>query len=84
MQQLIVEQQGLAPITVPLLDSVLTIGRAEDNNVMLVVDEVSRHHAKFQRRGDTMVLVDLNSTNGSYVNRQRIVERVLAHEDEIW
>lgn len=84
MQQLIVEQQGLAPITVPLLDSVLTIGRAEDNNVTLVVDEVSRHHAKFQRRGETMVLVDLNSTNGSYVNRQRIVERVLAHEDEIW
>lgn len=84
MQQLIVEQQGLAPITVPLLDAVLMIGRAEDNNVMLVVDEVSRHHAKFQRRGDNVVLVDLNSTNGTYVNRQRIVERVLAHEDEIW
>jgi adenylate cyclase len=84
MQQLIVEQQGLAPITVPLLDSVLMVGRAEDNNVMLVVDEVSRHHAKFQRRGDTMVLVDLNSTNGTYVNRQRVVERVLTHMDEIW
>ncbi|NUM55562.1 MAG: GAF domain-containing protein [Candidatus Hydrogenedentes bacterium] len=84
MQQLIVEQQGLAPITVPLLDSVLMVGRAEDNNVMLVVDEVSRHHAKFQRRGENVVLVDLNSTNGTYVNRQRIVERVLAHEDEIW
>ena len=84
MQQLIVEQQGLAPITVPLLESVLMVGRAEDNNVMLVVDEVSRHHAKFQRRGDNMVLVDLNSTNGTYVNRQRVVERVLAHMDEIW
>lgn len=84
MQQLIVEQQGLAPVTVPLLEAVLSIGRAEDNNVPLVVDEVSRHHAKFVRRGDTIVLVDLNSTNGSYVNRQRVVERVLAHMDEIW
>lgn len=84
MEQLIIEQQGLSPMTVPLLDSVLMVGRAEDNNVMLVVDEVSRHHAKFQRRGDTVVLIDLNSTNGTYVNRQRVVERVLSHMDEIW
>jgi len=84
MDQLIVEQQGLAPATVPMFQPALHLGRAEDNNVVLVVDEVSRHHAKIVRRGDQVVLVDLNSTNGSYVNRQRIVERVLSHMDEIW
>ncbi|MDZ4859584.1 MAG: adenylate/guanylate cyclase domain-containing protein [Candidatus Hydrogenedentes bacterium] len=84
MDQLIVEQQGLAPITVPMFQPVVHLGRADDNNVVLVVDEVSRHHAKVLRRGDQVVLMDLNSTNGSYVNRQRIVERVLAHMDEIW
>lgn len=84
MNQLIIEQQGLAPITVPLYHPEVTIGRAEDNNVVLVVDEVSRHHARFVRRGDQCVVCDLNSTNGTYVNRQRVVERVLSHMDEIW
>lgn len=84
MQQIIIEQPNVAPITVPLFQPTVHLGRAEDNNVVLVAEEVSRHHAKIVRSGDNVVLHDLNSLNGTYVNRQRVIQRVLAHMDEIW
>ena len=84
MPQVIIEQPGVAPMTVPLSGEEIHFGRAEDNDVVLVADEVSRHHAMMcQRRGQT-ILIDKKSLNGTYVNRQRIVERVLAHLDEVW
>ena len=84
MAQMIIEQPGLAPMTVPLSGEEIHFGRAEDNSVVLTADEVSRHHAKIHLRGSKHILFDLNSLNGTYVNRQRIVERVLSHMDEIW
>ncbi len=84
MAQIIIEQPGMPPQTVPLVRDEIRFGRAEDNEVVLVADEVSRHHAKLVRRGDRYILEDLKSMNGTYVNQQRIVERVLAHLDDIW
>lgn len=71
-------------MTVPLDKDEVTFGRSEENDVVLVADEVSRHHARIMRRGDLVVLFDNKSLNGTYVNRQRIVERVLTHMDELW
>ncbi len=84
MAEVIIEQPGVAPITVPIAEKTIHMGRAEDNDVVLVADEVSRHHAKFIPRGVQTVLYDLSSLNGTYVNRQRVVERVLSDQDEIW
>ncbi|MBN2309729.1 MAG: GAF domain-containing protein [Candidatus Hydrogenedentes bacterium] len=84
MPQLVIEQPGVPTMTAPVLGAELRLGRAEDNDIVLVADEVSRHHAKMVRHGDKIVLVDLNSMNGTYVNRQRIAERVLSHLDEVW
>jgi len=84
MAKVIIEQPGVSPIAVPLNKDTVHLGRAEDNDVALVADEVSRHHAKLVRRGRQIVLYDLSSLNGTYVNRQRVVERVLSHKDEIW
>ena len=84
MPTLVIEQPGIPPMTAPLGEGEVTLGRAEDNDVVLLADEVSRHHAKLLRRGMETILVDLKSLNGTYVNRQRIVERVLGHLDEIW
>jgi adenylate cyclase len=84
MAKAIIEQPGVAPITIPLSKDTVHLGRAEDNDVALVADEVSRHHAKLVRRGQQFVLYDLSSLNGTYVNRQRVVERVLSDKDEIW
>jgi adenylate cyclase len=84
MPQLVVEQPGVQPITVDLTNPETCFGRAEDNDVVLVADEVSRHHAKVLRRNNQFIVADLQSLNGTYVNRQRIVQRVLAHLDEVW
>ncbi|MBP8129933.1 MAG: FHA domain-containing protein [Candidatus Hydrogenedentes bacterium] len=84
MPQVIIEQPGVPPMTVPLCKEETRFGRSEDSDVVLVADEVSRHHAKICLKNDKPILVDLKSLNGTYVNRQRIVERVLAHMDEIW
>jgi len=84
MPQLVIEQPNTAPLTVSLTQETTEFGRAEDCDVVLTADEVSRHHARIVRREGRSLLVDLKSLNGTYVNRQRIVERVLAHKDEIW
>lgn len=84
MPQVIIEQPGVPARTVPLSGREITFGRSEESDVVLVADEVSRHHAKMILDGERTLLVDLKSMNGTYVNRQRIVERVLSHMDEVW
>ncbi|MCL4216668.1 MAG: FHA domain-containing protein, partial [Candidatus Hydrogenedentes bacterium] len=82
MAQLIIEQPGMPPITVSIDENEVCLGRAEDNDVALTAEEVSRHHAKIGRRQGRVLLTDLKSLNGTYVNRQRIVERLLSDKDE--
>ncbi len=84
MPQVVVEQPGVPPMTVPLSGNEIRFGRSEDSDVVLVANEVSRNHAKICRVGNKSILFDLQSLNGTYVNRQRVVERVLSHMDEIW
>lgn len=84
MAELYIEQPGLTPLTVPLEGQSLRLGRAEDNDVVLQASEVSRHHAVLEYRSGIFLLTDLKSMNGTYVNRQRIVERALSDQDDIW
>lgn len=51
-----------------------TIGRWTDNDIVLPDRRVSRTHARIERRGNEFVLIDLNSTNGTFVNGKRLVE----------
>lgn len=50
----------------------ITIGRASDNNVCLQDGTVSLHHAKLILNGGRIILQDLNSTNGTFVNGQLV------------
>ena len=61
----------------------ISFGRAEANTVVLKDAKVSRQHAQIQQQGNEFVLVDLNSSNGTFVNGQRVEEHVLASGDEI-
>jgi len=45
-----------------------TIGRGQDNDVVLSSDCVSRRHGRIERRADKLWLLDLGSTNGTYIN----------------
>jgi pSer/pThr/pTyr-binding forkhead associated (FHA) protein len=48
------------------------IGRGANNDVRLSDESVSEVHAKLQRRDDGWYVVDLNSTNGTYVGGSRV------------
>jgi diguanylate cyclase (GGDEF)-like protein len=64
---------------------VMTIGRGRDNDIVLPSDCVSRQHARIERRGEAMYIVDLASTNGTFINEERkpIRERRLARGDQL-
>ncbi|MFN0199627.1 MAG: FHA domain-containing protein [Planctomycetaceae bacterium] len=55
----------------------VTIGREDDNSVRLNDERVSRFHAKIQEDGDSLILTDLESTNGTRVNGHPVQMRVL-------
>jgi hypothetical protein len=61
----------------------LTVGRAEDNDLVLPDAEVSRHHARLERGGAGWLLIDLESTNGTWVNGERILRAEIAEGDEL-
>lgn len=61
----------------------LTIGRATDNSIVLRDGRASRHHARIDARRGSLVLTDLGSTNGSFVNDRRIESVALGEGDRI-
>jgi DNA-binding response OmpR family regulator len=67
-----------------LAKPVISIGRWEDNDVVVDDRWVSRHHAQVRREEGGYVIRDLDSKNGTFVNGQRIaVPTPLADGDEI-
>lgn len=63
----------------------LTIGRVEGNDVVLANAQVSRRHARIVYRDTKYIIVDLKSSNGTYVNGKRIGSpQVLKDGDKIY
>ena len=61
----------------------LIIGRTEHNDLAIPSRFVSRHHALLVRHGGATFLMDLNSSNGTFVNSKRVSNHVLANDDVI-
>lgn len=66
-----------------LTESIISIGRHPDCNLVLADPNVSRNHAEIRPQGDRYAVVDLGSTNGSRVNGVRVDTQVLEDGDEI-
>mgnify|MGYP002351415771 CR=1 FL=1 len=66
---------------IPDGDGVLTIGRDAGQSIVLREDAVSRSHAHLHYGPAGVVLEDLGSTNGSYVNDHPVAEHQLEHGD---
>ncbi|MGH2544477.1 MAG: FHA domain-containing protein, partial [Ardenticatenaceae bacterium] len=82
---LVVQDGPQSGAAFPLLSGLTTIGRQPDNDVVLDSPVVSRKHAVIMESGEGYAIRDLGSTNGTYVNRQRIDENEhpLQHGDLI-
>lgn len=61
----------------------LTIGRRKDNDIVIENLAVSGHHAKIDSVGDSFVLVDLQSKNGSFVNERLVSSHWLKNGDVV-
>ena len=61
----------------------IVIGRSSELDMVLVEDMVSRRHAKISVEGGDIFLEDLGSTNGSFVNGEKITRTKLAEWDRV-
>lgn len=59
------------------------IGRSSGANVRLNDDGVSRRHARLVQKGTSVVIEDLKSANGTFVNDEQVTERTLRDGDKI-
>lgn len=64
---------GGASRSQPVTATSVTLGRTPDNDVQLPETKVSRHHARLLVEGDRIHILDLNSTNGTFVQDERLL-----------
>jgi hypothetical protein len=66
-----------------LTETIITVGRHPESNLVLADANVSRNHAEIRPQGDRYAVIDLGSTNGTRVNGVRVDSQVLEDGDEI-
>lgn len=77
MPRLVVLSEGLTGRSHELKAEKTTIGRVEDNTFQIPDSSVSSHHCEILLRGSDIVVKDLNSTNGTFINGQQVTEATL-------
>lgn len=79
-----VMRSGPTPgVTFPLEGDQLTIGRDATNGVAINDAEVSRKHSRLMFQGGKYVLEDLGSTNGTFVNGQRLAGPIVLKPGDV-
>ncbi len=77
MAKLVVISKGVSTSSHELSEKWITIGRADGNNFQIAASSVSGRHCEASLRGEELVVRDLQSTNGTFVNGQKISESVV-------
>ena len=67
----------------PFLKGSVTLGRLDDNTIIVDNLAVSGYHARIDKTGDDFILTDLQSTNGTFVNDKKVTSHKLTHGDNI-
>lgn len=74
MAKLVVLTQSLAGRSCELAAERTTVGRIEENNFQIAEPSVSSRHCEILLRGSEVVVKDLNSTNGTFINGEKLGE----------
>ena len=84
-QPAIVVLEGQTQTEVIKLSQLASIGRQPSNEIVIAEKEVSRRHAEIRKTAEGYVVRDLGSTNGTFVNQQKIPagDYLLKDGDEI-
>jgi pSer/pThr/pTyr-binding forkhead associated (FHA) protein len=74
--------------TTDLIEQIIfTVGRSQNNNIVINHSSISRIHAKISQKGATFVVEDLKSSNGTFYkkgkNKIRISKEILSLDHEI-
>ena len=77
MAKLVLLSEGLTGKSHELKVEKTTIGRVDDNTFPIPEASVSSHHAEILLKGNDVVVKDLNSTNGTFINGEQVTEAVL-------
>lgn len=83
MVKLVWKVPGQAPLAFPLRQERISVGRDAGNDIRLPEPAVSSRHAAIIRKAGRVVLHDLKSSNGTWVNGARIDNQELVHGDMI-
>ena len=77
MAKLVVLSAGMTGRTQELKLEKTTIGRVEDNTFQIAEPSVSSHHCEVELKGNEVLVRDLNSTNGTFINGEKVTEKVI-------
>ena len=83
MAKLVLKFKDVEIRTYPFTKPSMSIGRNEDNNIVVSNMAVSGYHAKIDLVGNNFFLTDLQSMNGTYINDRKIVSTKLGNKDKI-
>ena len=72
MAKLVVLSEGMTGQSYELKVEKTTVGRVDDNTFPIAHASVSSHHCEILLRGNDVVVKDLNSTNGTFINNQQV------------
>jgi hypothetical protein len=77
MARLVLLSEGFTGRSQELVAEKTTVGRVDDNTFHIADPSVSSHHCEILLRGSDVVVKDLNSTNGSFIDGNQVTETVL-------
>lgn len=80
---LVVEKGPRTGMTFLLREGNTTVGRHPESDIFLNDVTVSRHHCRFVTKADSLAVEDSGSTNGTYVNDERVDSAELEAGDEV-
>jgi adenylate cyclase len=76
-------REGQSEREYPLKDGETLIGRGPHCDIVLSDDSISRNHARIVIRGDSFVVIDLGSSNGTYCNGEPVTQRPIVGDEKL-